>query len=122
MVKAFAVPCLALSLAACQSVPPDEQAAPANSAYGLLIAQNSCGGCHAAGRTGSSPNPDAPPFVTIANREGLTPEALATWLRDIHHYPTEMGFVLERNQVEALVAYMMTLRYPDRDRQSSGAN
>lgn len=110
--RAFAIACLALGAAACQTVSSDDQAAPANSAYGLLVAQNDCGGCHAVGRTGTSPDPDAPPFATIANREGLTAETLSSWLQEVHNYPTEMGFRLDKRRLDAIVAYAMTLRYP----------
>lgn len=107
--KAFTLSCLALSLAACQSIPPDEQQA-ANPAQGLILARNSCSECHQVRRNGESPNPDAPPFATIANREGLTAEGLSTWLRDSHNYPVEMGLYLDQHQVDALVAYMIRLR------------
>lgn len=106
--KAFALPCLALCLAACESVPADEPSASA--ATGLIIAQDSCGRCHQVRRNGLSPDEDAPPFADIANREGRTAESLAAWLRDGHNYPTEMGFRLEPHQVDALVAYMIRLR------------
>jgi cytochrome c len=100
------------ALAACQSTPA-EQVSWDNPATGLLVARESCGGCHQAGRTGESPNPDAPPFADIAGRPGLTAEALAAWLRDGHNYPVEMGFRLEPHQVDALVAYMVRLRSGD---------
>lgn len=120
--RALAIACLALGAIACQTVSSDEQTAPANSAYGLLVAQDACGRCHAAGRTGSSANPDAPPFATIANKEGLTAETLSSWLRDVHNYPTEMGFHLEKRQLDAIVAYVMTLRYPRAEAQSGRPN
>lgn len=35
---------------------------------GRAFAQRACAGCHAIGRQGLSPNPDAPPFRTLAAR------------------------------------------------------
>ncbi|MGQ0588424.1 MAG: c-type cytochrome [Sphingosinicella sp.] len=107
--------CVALPLAACQSVP---SAAPAGGASatalpGQAFAEASCNGCHAVGRYGSSSNPNAPPFPAIANQEGLTAETLSTWLRGAHNYPSEMDFYLGERQVDDLVAYMLTLRDPN---------
>ena len=137
--KALALPGLLLALAACQSTPPDGSASPGNPATGLLIARDSCSGCHQTGRTGESPgprtpslaggdppvadapletagdspNPRAPSFADIANRPGMTAEGVAAWLRNGHNYPVEMGFYLEPRQVDALAAYIIRLRAGD---------
>ena len=73
----------------------------------------SCGACHAVDSSSSlSPNPAAPTFPSIVNKEGLTTETLSVWLRDAHNYPNEMQFELEPGKVEDLVAYMLTLKDP----------
>lgn len=117
-------------LAACQSVPAGESGSAANDASvqaavpgdsrgdaephrALAFAQGACGGCHAVEHPGLSPNPEAPPFAAIVNREGLTKETLTTWLRDAHNYPEEMDFDLDPPQVDALVDYMLTLQVED---------
>ena len=100
---------LAIGVSACQPLPPAGSSASADH-DGLAFAQASCGGCHAVGRFGASPNPNAPPFAGIINQRGLTAETLSTWLRDAHNYPEEMEFYLEGPEVEGLVAYMLTLR------------
>ena len=103
----------ALLLAACQpTAPPETAAAPARD-RGLAFAQGSCGGCHAVERHELSPNPDAPPFAAIVNQPGLTQATLGAWLRDAHNYPAEMEFYLDGPEVDALVAYMLTLRGED---------
>ena len=109
------IPALAsvIALAACQPLPGEREAVPPAPAAGLGFAQASCGGCHAVERYGDSPNPDSPPFAAIANREGLTSETLAAWLRDAHNYPQEMEFYLEGAEADALVAYILTLRDPN---------
>ena len=107
---------IALPLAACQTAPPSEPAASAASdaaARGQAIAQSTCGACHAVGRFGSSNNPNAPPFPAIANQEELTRQTLSTWLSGAHNYPSEMDFLLHEPEVNALVAYMLTLRDPN---------
>jgi hypothetical protein len=66
--------------------------------------------CHQIGGGGESPNRARRPSGEIASRPGMTPEALAAWLRDGHNYPVEMGFHLEPHQVDSLVAYMIRWR------------
>jgi mono/diheme cytochrome c family protein len=105
--------CLPLLLAACQNLPSAEPAQATASPEGQAFAQASCGGCHAVGRYGSSPNSNAPPFPAIVNQEGLTAETLSVWLRGAHNYPSEMDFQLRDREVDALVDYMLTLRDPN---------
>jgi mono/diheme cytochrome c family protein len=98
------LPCFAV--AACATgVPP-----ASDPSMGLLIARDSCAGCHQTGGGGESPNERAPAFREIASRPGMTPERLAAFLRDSHNYPVEMGFHLQPHQVDSLVAYMMRWR------------
>ena len=61
-------------------------------------------------RYGASPNAKAPAFAGIVNQSGLTSQTLSSWLRDAHNYPEEMEFYLEGQEVDELVAYMLTLR------------
>ncbi len=105
--------CLALPLAACQAVPAATPAPASEGTPGQAYAEATCGSCHAVGRYGHSSNPNAPPFMAIANQEGLTEETLTTWLRGAHNYPSEMDFYLNESQVRQLVAYMLTLRDPN---------
>lgn len=100
-------PLLLLAVAGCQTV---GEGPPSDPSMGLLIAENNCSRCHLTGGGGASPNPNAPTFRAIVNRPGMTPEALAGWLRDGHNYPVEMGFHLEPHQVDSLVAYMIRSR------------
>ncbi len=79
---------------------------------GLRFAQAHCAGCHAVERNQISPNPEAPPWENVVNKEGLTPETLTWWLRHSHNFPEIMNFEIEDAQVDALVAYMLTLRDP----------
>ena len=101
---------LAICTVGCQPLSSGGPPISAPSAADLAFAQASCGGCHAVGRYGASPNPNAPPFAGIVNQPGLTEETLSSWLRDAHNYPEEMEFYLERREVDELVAYMITLR------------
>ncbi len=102
--------CLPMLLAACQELPAIEPAPTAIYTEGEAFAQASCGECHAVGRYGSSSNPNASAFPVIVNQEGLTAETLSVWLQGAHNYPREMDFYLREAEVDALVAYMLTLR------------
>jgi len=105
--------CFAGVLTACQQPPSPEPAVSAAQGQGQALAQASCGGCHAVGRYGLSPNRAAPPFAAIVNQPDLTAETLSSWLRDAHNYPRQMEFSLGEREVDDLVAYLLTLRDPD---------
>lgn len=103
-----------LVLTACQNRPVEAPSDKVAVMQGQSIAQMSCASCHAVGPpVTSSPNPDAPPFVEVVNREGLTGDTLSAWLKDAHNYPAEMEIELDEAKVSLLVVYMLTLRDPD---------
>lgn len=114
----------AMALSGCQmdQPPPQPRTASAIMPSGdalegaddpLGFTQAACGGCHAVERYTDSPNPMAPPFASIANREGLTDDSLSAWLRDAHNYPEVMDFDLTPDQAELVAEYMLTLRSDD---------
>ena len=72
-----------------------------------------CGGCHAVEPLYLSPNPDAPSFEAIANRPGVTKATIRAWLTNAHNYPEVMDFELEREHVDQITDYMVTLRRAD---------
>jgi mono/diheme cytochrome c family protein len=104
---------VALLFAACQNLPSTKPASAAVERPGHAFAKASCSGCHAIGPSGVSSRSNAPPFADIANRDGLTAETLSFWLRGAHNYPSEMDFQLGERDVQAVVAYMLTLRDPN---------
>ncbi len=78
-------------------------------AQGQAIAQTHCKQCHAIGRTGESPNVQAPLFRRLAARYPLDhlAEAFAEGIVVSH---TEMPqFELETPQIAALLAYLDSL-------------
>lgn len=103
------LPCLLLALAACTTA-PNSTPYQADASMGMIIARDNCASCHELFLDRESPNPNAPPFREIVNRPGMTPALLATWLKDGHNYPSEMGFYLEPGKVDSLVAYMIRLK------------
>jgi mono/diheme cytochrome c family protein len=103
-----------LFLSGCQVYQPAGPSGVTPQTRGHSFAQGSCAACHGVERHSTlSPNPQAPSFPTIVNRQGLTAQTLATWLRDAHNYPDEMEIQLDLARVDDLVAYMLTLRNPD---------
>lgn len=105
------LPLSALVLAAC--VTTGVHLSP-GAKRGLALANANCAGCHAITANASqSPNPRAPTFELVANREGLTRETLTSFLRDAHNYPEAMQFTLGPKQADDLAAYMLTLRRAD---------
>lgn len=105
---ALLAPLALLGLAACQTTVPAAQ-----SANPPAFVEAACGGCHAVEPPFLSPNPEAPSFAAIANREGLTEGSLASWLFDAHNYPEQMDFDLAREQADQIADYMITLRRKD---------
>ena len=114
MTKFLPLSLFLLALASCTTVP---KLAPLElteqQARGYAFAKTNCTGCHAITPAGTSANPEAPHFQTIANMPGLTRETLRNFLRDSHNYPAAMNFTVEPGQVEDLTDYVLSLRKAD---------
>ena len=110
----------ALALSACALASPQGSAAspstsvassaPDDAATGLRLAEARCSGCHAVTPGQVSPNADAPPFASIAQRSGLTQSSAGNWLGQSHNFPDQMDFYLDSDQAEQLATYLLTLR------------
>jgi cytochrome c len=86
----------------------EEASTPAGRGESLLTAN--CARCHAVGRTGASPHPEAPPFRTLSRRykiEGLG-EALAEGLSTGH--PDMPEFVFAPADVGAIIEYLKSIQ------------
>jgi mono/diheme cytochrome c family protein len=82
-----------------------------NSGPGQAYAESVCAECHdveAAG--GFSPNPDAPSFQSVADTPGMSPRALTVWMQTSH--PTMPDFILKPEDLDNVIAYIMSLRTP----------
>ena len=118
-----------LALAACQSADGGSSASSrgmqsaqtrfAESALPPRVVADVCAGCHAVERGALSPLPDAPSFASIANREGLTSETLAAYLRDAHNYPDIMDVGLDDEDVALVTAHIISLQDADYRRPPS---
>ncbi|PEQ13705.1 hypothetical protein B2G71_05130 [Novosphingobium sp. PC22D] len=101
---------LTLAASACLAVPPATSSDAAAPARGLSFAQAHCAQCHAVRPLEVSANPEAPQFAEIVDRPGLTRTTLAAFLRDSHNFPEKMDFDIDPEEIDALSAYMLTLR------------
>lgn len=77
---------------------------------GKAFAEDNCASCHAVGRHGASPNPEAPAFRTLHQRypvESLQ-EAFAEGVFTGH--PVMPQFELDSDEVRDLIRYLDTLK------------
>jgi len=97
---------IAVSVAA--TVLAQETATPAR--RGEVLLTRNCARCHAVGRSGTSPHPEAPPFRTLSRRykiEGLA-EALAEGLSTGH--PDMPEFVFAAEDVGPIIEYLKSIQ------------
>lgn len=95
-----------LGACATDKVDTGEQAA----IRGLEIAEASCASCHATGRLGESPVPEAPPFRTLSRnyRVATLEEALAEGISVGH--PAMPEFQFSPADVDALIFYLQAIQ------------
>ena len=77
---------------------------------GEALLTTNCARCHAVGRSGLSPHPEAPPFRTLSRKfkvEGLA-EALAEGISTGH--PDMPEFVFEADEVGAIIDYLKSIQ------------
>lgn len=81
---------------------------------GLAYARAHCGECHGVEKENGdfSPNINAPDFSEVANTPGMTERALIVWLQTPH--PTMPNFMIPEDVRDNLVAYIMSLKTPQR--------
>lgn len=80
--------------------------------FGRTLAQAHCATCHAIGKRGQSPNPQAPRFATLAQRYPLDnlAEAFSEGILVGHGPMPEFQF--EPDQVDSLIAYLRSVQSP----------
>lgn len=80
-----------------------------NARVGERLARQWCASCHLVASDQRTPAPDtAPPFASIAARPGATPGALRTIIQ--MPYPRMPQIALTRDEVEHLIAYILSLK------------
>lgn len=103
--KRLALLCLVLTCASSAAMAQSGRAQ-----RGFTFAQTNCSQCHAIGRVGESPIPEAPPFRTLHTRypvEDLA-EAFAEGITTGH--PSMPQFQLDPAQINDLLAYLQSIQ------------
>ncbi|MGI9378935.1 MAG: c-type cytochrome [Methyloligellaceae bacterium] len=81
-------------------------------AAGEAYAKRICIECHGiSDKVEMSPNLTAPSFKEIADTRGMTRQALLVWFRTPH--PTMPNLVLEMQNEEDIIAYILSLKKTD---------
>lgn len=82
--------------------------------HGRALVEQNCGSCHAPGRSGESPAPEAPPFRTLSHnyRVANLEEALAEGISVGH--PAMPQFQFSPHDVDAIIAYLNSVQEPAR--------
>jgi mono/diheme cytochrome c family protein len=76
---------------------------------GYRLAQEICAECHAIEPDDlNSPNMDAPAFIDVANKTGITVMALSVWFRTPH--PTMPNLVFSADETSDLAAYILSMK------------
>jgi mono/diheme cytochrome c family protein len=82
-----------------------------NAGLGKEYAERVCVECHDVEAGGEiSPNPDAPSFQSVADTQGMSPRALTVWMQTSH--PTMPDLILKPDDMDNVIAYIMSLRTP----------
>ncbi|GEO16282.1 c-type cytochrome [Microvirga aerophila] len=106
MMRRLALLCLVLACASSAAM-----AQSGRVQRGFTFAQMNCSQCHAIGRVGESPIPEAPPFRTLHTRypvEDLA-EAFAEGITTGH--PSMPQFQLDPAQINDLIAYLDSIQW-----------
>jgi mono/diheme cytochrome c family protein len=79
-------------------------------AKGGGLVRKDCSSCHAIGKEGDSPHPDAPPFRTLSSKYPVTDlaESLAEGI--VSGHPDMPVFVFEPTDVEAIIEYLQSIQ------------
>jgi len=105
MVRLVALSCVALLLTPWAALGQEGRVQ-----RGRVFAQTNCAQCHAIGRFGDSPIPEAPPFRTLHLRYPVDDlaEAFAEGITTGH--PTMPQFQLDPAQINDLIAYLRSVQ------------
>jgi mono/diheme cytochrome c family protein len=77
---------------------------------GEVLVRDNCSRCHAIGKEGDSPHPEAPPFRTLSSRYPI--EDLAESLAEgiVSGHPDMPIFVFNPHDVEAVIEYLQSIQ------------
>jgi len=98
--------CLLVGLGACLALAAEKDL----SAKGEVLVKENCSRCHAVGKEGESPHPQAPPFRTLSSKYPI--EDLAESLAEgiVSGHPDMPIFVFTPIDVEAIIDYLQSIQ------------
>lgn len=101
---------IVVSTAALSATPVFGQGKSSEIRRGERILAKNCSRCHAIGRSGSSPHPQAPPFRTLSRRYPIDSlsEALGEGLSTGH--PDMPEFVFPPRDIGAILSYLQSIQ------------
>jgi mono/diheme cytochrome c family protein len=107
---AAALAALVLAAAPLRAQTADSVDRGADLKLGAELLQKNCASCHATGRTGASPNKDAPAFRTLGQRYPVDSleEALGEGILSGH--PEMPEFRFDADEVGAIIAYLQSIQ------------
>jgi cytochrome c len=112
MKRAILVPSIAL-LVSLLALGPGQAQQIDRPKRGLILAKQICAQCHSVEKgSPRSPKPPAPRFESIANIPGMTARAIIVALHTSH--PTMPNMMLERDEIDDIVAYILSLKRTNR--------
>lgn len=79
-------------------------------ALGQALAQRNCSQCHAVGRTGASPNPQAPPFRELYQRGDVQQLGEGGAQQLLTGHPAMPEFRFEPYELVAIVRYLRSIQ------------
>ena len=93
-------------------VSPAAAAQKSTATRGEVLVRKNCSRCHAIGKTGESPHPEAPPFRILSSKYPLEDlsESLAEGI--VSGHPDMPIFVFSAHDVEAIVEYLKAIQTP----------
>lgn len=98
---------LALSACAADQAEGPTRASP-EAVRGRAYAEDTCAACHAIDKGATvSPNPQAPPFQTIADTPGMTRIALSAWIQGAHQSMPQL--IIDQDRTDDVWAYLSSL-------------
>lgn len=77
---------------------------------GEMLLRTHCGGCHATGDTGRSPNRAAPPMRELHNRYSLDNLAMALSEGMLKGHPAMPSFDFTQGEIDAIMNYLRSIQ------------
>jgi mono/diheme cytochrome c family protein len=108
--RGFVAPIAAFVLVGCWTLVAAAAVDKDLTAKGEVLVKENCSRCHAIGKEGDSPHPEAPPFRTLSSKYPVADlaESLAEGI--VSGHPDMPIFVFDPHDVEAIIDYLESIQ------------